>query len=565
MRERSIACLAIMAMAICGKPPEGRTPEERMRLEKEARALEIAVETGEPENDAALVLRLEAFLAKVKTGRASVEVRLMLAKVLLRLGQETRANHEAFVVLEQHGILPRHRDGAKLIQAETLLRSGQAALAIDILAPLLGQLFDLADRRACARFLVEASLVAPRYELVFKALLDWLELERMPVSSLTVEIDKTLAKIPVATLRKLPAPAATKPESEMLREVLVERVERRLTDTAVEQNDAELAREVLRRKPNWLRGTPEYEALVKLSSLLEEEAKVIGRRVGIVLGGKSGLERSRGVALMMGFVDELGTAKKSDVSVLSEDDGGSVSEALSRLTSDGASLLIAGFRAETSLEALRFAEDRKVAVLAIAPPLAVPPSSFGFSAGPADEMAEGVLRRVAKEKGFPEPVLVSEESCDLAPGATKSPLLLLAGPDCLRVMLRGSSDVPFLLGLDVSAEPLPLGREIFFLRSHDFPAARRTRGGLSQAGADEKTPRAKGFYELLGHDLARLVALSFEALPDRELEDRAAVLARYSELRDRLLRAKAELATTRLSGFTPQNSLGHELLAEPWK
>lgn len=527
-----------------------------MEQERQARALALQVETGAPSDDEALAQRLRAFLKEAPRGRSSVEVRLLLARVLLRQGQAREANREAMAVLQSRALLPRHRDTAQLIQAETLLGSRQEEQALAILLPLQGQLFEMSEKRACARDILEASLLAGKYELVLPSLLERLRVERFSAERAKELIDQSLARIPATSLAPLEAPLVSAPSDQELVELLTVRLESRLTDLAIAQNDAELAREVLRRKPSWLRGTTDYEALIKMTLLLEDEARVIGHRVGIVLGGATTIERSRSIEVMAGVDSSLRHQEK--IAILSEEDSGSVSEALSRLTAEGASILVAGYGSESALEALRFAEERHVPVLAVAPPESVPPLQFGFRAGPSEESAQSALAHYASELKLATPSVASEENCGLSAAHFVGPLIVMAGRECLGLLSTNESASPLFLGLDVSGQAAFPGRVTYYLRSHLFPSRVELRSG-PRGDSAAREHRPERFYEKLGEDLGALILAALRSMPEGDFADRKAVLEHYSAVRERLLAARAPLATTQEQGFTAENSLSQTL------
>lgn len=543
----------------CGAAsPEAARRTERAELEVEAKRLvELAEIPGDA--DAAETLReLERFVRSAPPGYAHDLVLLALARRHLDRGDLDAATREVGVLLARPSVSDAHKDRARLLEAALLTRRGEPARALRSLELLRGRLFEAAEKRLFAREYLRAVLDAGRRDLVLEALLARLVLESYPTERARAEADKVLFSIDAAGLREMPLPGRDDPTSAVYAALVEERVEARLAGVALAKRDAELAREVLRRNPEWLRGTADYEELVLLTKLLVDEAKVVGRRVGIVLGGATPLERSRSLLVMAGFERELEALGETNVTVVAEEDSGSASEALSRLAAEGALLLIAGFRETVALEALQFAEDRKMVVLAVAPPESTPPLEFGFLAGPSPERTRRMLEEAAKAERFSFDI-VTDENCR-ASGAVEA-LVVAAAPDCLRRLVASQSASRYFLGLDVSGEPLERGLAAFHLASRAFPGDGNLL--LSERRGEGATKAPSRFYEFLGRDLARLSREALSALPPTLARDREVVRQRYAQLGASLLGARASLETTDARGFSEARALDYSFRVVP--
>lgn len=535
------------------RPEVGRRAE-RAELEVEAKRLVERAEVPEDAGAAETLEALERFVRTAPSGYARDLVLLALARRHLELGDLASAAREVQSLLARPSASEAHRDRARLLEAALDTRRGAPERALTTLDGLRGRLFETGEKRLFAREYLRAVLESGRKDLVLEALLARLVLESAPPERARAEADKVLFSIDAAELREMPLPGLGDASRRVYATLVEERVEARLAGVALAQRDAELAREVLRRNPEWLRGTEDYEELVLLTKLLVDEAKVVGRRVGIVLGGRTSLERSRSLLVLAGFERELAVLGETAISVIAEEDVGSAPEALSRLAAEGALLLVAGFREPAALEALQFAEDRRMVVLAVAPPASVPPLDFGFVAGPSPERAERLLEEAAQRDGLAFET-VHDESCRGGGGAHS--LIVAAAPDCLRKLAALGEAHRFFLGMDVSGEPLERGVVAFHLASHRFPGAGSL--VLSERRDEGRTAAPTRFYELLGRDLARLAREALSKLPPTLARDREVVRQRYAELRTALLDARASLETTEARGFSEARALDYSL------
>ncbi len=559
-RPRSgLALVGLLVGLGCGPArPEGARSAERAKLELEAKRLVERSETPGEVEAADAVRELERFVRQAPPGYAHDLALLALARRHLERGELDAATSDVGVLLARSSVSEAHRDRARLLEAALETRKGRADRALRSLELLRGRLFETSEKRFFAREYLRAVLEAGRKELVLEALLALLVLENYPAERARAEADKVLFSMDPADLREMPLPGLSDKSRRLHAALVEERVEARLAGAALGKRDAELAREVLRRNPAWLRGTPDYEELVLLTKLLADEAQVVGRRVGIVPRGQTPPARSRSLLLMAGFERELDVLGESDVSVVAEEGAGSVSEALSRLAADGALLLIAGFQESVALEALQFAEDRKMVVFVVAPPESVPPLDFGFVAGPSPGYSRRLLEEAATTEGAAFDV-VTDADCRVS-GPVEA-LLVDAAPDCLRRLVAMRSARRYFLGIDVSGEPLERGVVAFHLSSRTFPgdsnlvlSARR--------GQDATRPPAR-FYELLGRDLARLGREALGMLPSTVARDRDVVRERYAQLKSSLLQVRVPLETTAARGFSETRTLDYSFEVVP--
>ncbi len=352
-----------------------------------------------------------------------------------------------------------------------------------------------------------------------------------------------------------------------------------LTMRALERKSETLARDLLAASPPWLRATEEGEQLSVLALAARGEARVLGRAVGIVVGGPNEAAATRSSRVALGLMRGLAG---SGVELLVEEARGSMPAALGGLSGLGATVLVGGVDELSAGEALTFAESRRVAVVTFARPERFAGNAgygFVFFGG---EARERQLLEQTIAPGEASGVLLvgtDREPCPVAPSrpGVLLPLFVAANERMLAVLVLGSAacaelslaqldalpgSVPLLLGLAASATApsAAKGREVRYLGAGKFPLPARSSASARSAEEDSASVSRESWYEALGEDLGRLLAAALADQPDADAENPSEVRARHDRARDALERAEAELGTTKARGFAGKHELEREII-----
>ena len=539
--------------------------------------------------------RLLAFVDEYAHDPSSARARLLLAKIAIAERRLGRAEEILSPVLA--GPEGSTKDEAHVVYAALLNRQGSSERALSILAPLQGKLLNISAREQFAKERILAALAMRRWRLAVDSMVSWLADEEGDTSDNRVWIQRSLQKVPSRALSRMlgdvVAPSESgAPADKWLRRRIVDQ----LAQSALQGRDPLLARDLLENAPAWLRATAWGDELGLLAALAQSEAQVIGRAVGLVVGGANPVQRRRSLRVAAGLLAGLGIAQPAGAEAVATDhsgqesprivateDRGSLQAALGSLSGLGASVVVAGVDPAGATIALSYAEAQRIPTVVMSQPaLAGPPLEFGFvfgsSAGSEMLAMEAALEPGAKwrfvgSRTTPCPALLSE-SATLPWGMWKEQGIdaigVLGDSNCLRRVWRmtqaiGYSPI-FAAGLEAAPGPFP-HPEIFRLSSGEFPAAELVRqDALSQterelaAGNPAPPVSPSDWYFSMGRDVAQLVWQALRQLPENAAADKAAVTARHSLARDALRVAKAPLWTTAAKGFAGGNRIERKLV-----
>jgi hypothetical protein len=555
---------------------------ETTDAQRELRELEQAWELATPAKRVELREPLQEFIERYPTDPSVARARLMLARAMVEEGQLDAAEQTLGPVIQ--GPPGNTHDEAEVLLAVVERRHGNPEAALARLAHLDGKLFSAEARDTLARERIQAALATRRWRLAVDGLVTWLSIDQRHTARDEAWVLGVLAQIPVPALSIVLGTYAKEPPAEneaTAREWLERRIIELLSREALAKQDPHLARELLQNAPLWLRTSEVGDELLLLASQAGEAANVAGRVVGIVVGGDTESERRRSVQVVSGMLDALGLGSGStdELRLIVEEERGSLSGALSALSGQGASLLVAGSNADSALAALRFAEARQIPLLTIsAPAVAVDDLHYGFVFG-EDEVAQArSLEAALAARGVEKIERVGSlgTSCEPAssrPGVPTFPvstwstahvrgLVVLGDPSCARRLaaeLRGLSPRPILaLGLEAAEAPqaeftgLRLGAGKFPDRFEDKASSRASsrerRGEVESLGAPS-------WFNVLGADMARLAKVALAALPNTTVSAEKEVRARHEALGRALASAEAELISTEARGFAGKHRL----------
>ena len=480
-------------------------------------------------------------------------------------------------------------DLAATCEGAALRRMGLTGPALVILSPLVSKLIDGWARSVFNAEIVEAAVAEGQWGRALELMSVWLR-EAGPDERETVRAhvlvllpgvpdDQLLAILEgrAKDNRAAMAELADLAEEELeLRKL----VALRLAKQARERRDPDLAARLLQSSGALL--GDEGEAIAAIASGVSK-ARVEVRTVGLLLSLRDDRSRRRLAEVAAGVAFGLGLPASS-AKLVSRDDGGKpaqITAALSALTGDGANLLIAGSDREEATISAKFAEDHRIPVLLLRPPLEgfdFTQARFTFVVGPKGVDLEAALAAGLKaRKADPVTLLANEapsvaqaetlrvalpdvplQLCDTWKPGGSAGFVLRGEPSCAVDFLRGKGlgKVRFAANLDFLASALPKGSLVPTLGL--FPLL----DGPTPAPLDEwmkshRTPPT--FWSALGRDAAMLGWQSVQVLPKRGTADPKEVEAQHAQVASALRAAKGELWTTEAHGFAGGQVLGRTL------
>ncbi|WP_437599007.1 hypothetical protein WMF28_39970 [Sorangium sp. So ce590] len=583
---------AAMSPALGGSPAaQAELHRVLARFENGARAERIALE---PE--------LLAFRDRYAGDDLARVAAAHLAWIALERGDLRRA--EALAAEVEAGGPGPTADLARVLRGAALRRAGKPRPAFGVLRPLVSKMIDAYVRSLLNEEVTAAAMEAGAWTQAVELMSVWLrEADDDDRAAVRAQIGALLRKVPIAHL--VSAMRAGQAAGEVvdpqvdLRSLVAER----LAIVARERRDVALAKELLDRAGALLGS--QGDAISELAAGAGT-ARVEPPTVGLLLSTRTSESRRRGVEMAAGVAHGLGLLRPgSDARLVSRDDGGegSVDEALSSLTAEGAAVLIAGSDRDQATAAARFARANAIPVLLVHPPEpAALDGAFVFVVG--EEPARGIEVLVAAlaERGAKPVALVGGEAgarkdaaasppgaaaggaptaalaergialalpCDgtfdpraLRPPAIRGVILAGDGPCAEQALRAAPRTVTIALGFEAAVPPPP-GSLVATAGLFPFvaaPAGAQPPPHAGDPGAPAGPPAALGvwlathpsppsFWAALGRDAGVLAWAGVQRLPKTGTEDPAEVKARRLAATTAVSHATAELWTTTATGF----------------
>jgi hypothetical protein len=550
----------------------------------------------------ALERSLTDFVQRYPTDALGRWVRIYLAWISVQRGALDDA--ERWLALADPGSAGSASDLSGVVRAALELAKGRAALAYRSLLALSGRLIDADDRLLCLDQLVLAALADGRYQA---AVLHMLELSaqaaRRHRERLWRTLEPRLASIPLPELEaSLPSLTPDKIQNPSVqpaeRRAAVDWMRRTLLDllsrSAIDEQDVALAQRLVAsprsaeaedEKGSAPTSSPSELLLLATRGTLDKT--VSGRTLGFALDLADPARSQRSIDVATGIaltLDLSAPAKDSGMIVLSTRpiEKGNLSDALARLTGDGASLLVAGLDADSARAAANFAGESGAPVLLLHEPAgsaALPPSVFVLGAHEAE--ANDVLF-AALEQRFRGVVRVgtgglscpsSDDEVDAlraraSTGGRRARLQFDGDPSCARGVLMHFSDGerPLALGFGLDALGVawdkPAADEIWAVGAGRLPRFEGARDALAARWFTDKG-RPPTWYEGLGHDAARIAALALGPAPSDAVRDAERVRGIYGDVSQRLAtQLWPELWTSESDRFDAKRRLPRGFRAE---
>ncbi|XYH97264.1 hypothetical protein ACMHYB_57495 [Sorangium sp. So ce1128] len=303
-------------------------------------------------------------------------------------------------------------DIARVLRGAALRRAGKPKPAFGVLRPLVSKVIDPYVRSLLNEEVTAAAMEAGAWTQAIELMSVWLrEASDDDRAAVRAQIGALLRKIPIERLVDAlragqAAGEVVAPEVD-LRSLIAER----LAIVARERRDVALAKELLDRAGPLL--GPQGDALSELWTGAGT-ARVEPPTVGLLLSTRTQRSRRRGVEIAAGVAHGLGLLRPgSDARLVSRDVGGegSVDEALSSLTAEGAAVLIAGSDREQATAVAKFARTNAIPVLLVHPPEpAALDGAFVFVVGEEPARSIEVLAAALAERGARPVALVGSDA-----------------------------------------------------------------------------------------------------------------------------------------------------------
>ena len=544
---------------------------------------------------AALERPLTDFVQRYPSDPQGRWVRIYLAWISLQKGDLDVA--ERWLSLAEAGSAGAASDLSGVVGAALRLSRGDAQRAYRELSALQGRLIDADDRLLCLDQLVRAALANHRYR---EAVLDMLELAAQAARRHRERVWRTLeprlASVPLAELEaSLPSltasairspsvlPAERRAAVDWMRRTLLELLSR----SAIDEQDVALAQRLVASPQGATATGTDKSELLLLATRGTLEKTISGRTLGLALEltDAQASQRSIDVAAGIALTLDLAAPTRDDDPVLlttRQVEDGNMSDALARLSGDGASLLVAGFDPSGARQAADFAAQSGIPVLLLHEPsgseVALAANVYVLGAdsakanlvlnGALDQRFRGVLR--VGPDGHPCPSGDAETSALLeragGPGR-RARLEFDADASCARGVLMhlsgGTRPLALGFGLDALAVAWesPAADEVWAVGAGRLPRFEGTRDALTDKWLSRKG-RPPTWYEGLGHDAALIASSAIGPAPERSLREGGQVRLRYREIEQRLASERlAGLWTSDADGFDGARRLPREFRA----
>jgi hypothetical protein len=470
-------------------------------------------------------------------------------------------------------------DFSRVLQAGISLRRGHSASALRELRLLHGKLIVPDHRATCDELLIEAALAQKQTELASHHMVDLLlnspTLRQQPMQ---LEIGNWLDRLPASQIedayasltREQPPDSSDRRKYTQAVNLLLGLVRRRLLDSALKEQDAELAQRIIE---HYVPGG-DSEALAQLAATGNMPARVAGRSVGLILelGNTLLSQRSAQVALGLSATLDLfapkSGASETTLRTRTADQPSGLALAYQQLISDGAALIVAGMDDASATTIASLAQRTRMPTLLVGRATSTATGQrWAFSLGESSQRISELLSSWAKSRGLSPQILAADDPrCDFegaAVGKTSFPvsewrtervssLLVLGNQGCAATLFdelhRSKYSPLLLLGLD-TAHLLGTAPHTATLKAGSFP----------EQGSSSPAARHSWYYAI-GHDAAvwtELVTRDFDSVMTNQPEEVALL---HSKVAKALRNAEVEnLWTTEKRAFNDAAILERQL------
>lgn len=548
--------------------------------QREARIIEgVWRDAGYAERLATLPL-LSRFLLRYPDDPRAVFMRLRLA--WLRLRARDLDSAEQLLLEVNPRVSGVAADMSEVLSASIAARRGKAEEALVRLRALAGRLVDPETRQVWATEALEVAHLARSADDAVPIMLAWRSFcPDEHIERVEREITEQLERLePTARLRafrwlriSIAQPLAEE-SRQRARAWLLQTLRASLSQQAQSTNNGELARLLVEDAPARFLRSSEGERLRRLAQSTGVPEMTMHAAIGYLLELDDDRTRRQSAELLTGAMRALASLGKDEpIRLLTREarsgQADDVEQALASLVTDGAALIVAGLSSETAALARKLAAEQRVTVVTLssAEPGASP-DPFLFSVESPIPQVRRIFRATSDAAKAIE-LDADHQFCHAEAQAGWSPGFLSSSADLL---VTGDSACATRLQeqLSQSERTLRIWLGPDAVRVADEFEAATVISSPQLLGQIESSPvslwrerfqRAPGWYEALGYDVTRL---GIEAIRQRGFESlRGDELVKKDRLRlrDALVRAQADLMTTRQRGFSPDLRLIPTLIA----
>lgn len=575
------ALLALLGVACGGSKSDPARPQATLassyRAQRAVRELENTWASASPAERLQLQARLDKALHLHGDDPAASVLRHYLAWIQLERGD--LAGSERLLLENDQRAKGTVNDFSRVLQAGISLRRGHAAPALQQLRLLHGKLIVPDHRATCDELLIEAALAQKQTALASHHMVDLLlnspTLRQQPMQ---LKISNWLDRLPSSQIEDAYASLTREqaPDSSERRKytqavnLLLGLVRRRLLDSALKEQDAELAQRIIE---HYVPGG-DSEALAQLAATGNLPARVVGRSVGLILelGNTLLSQRSAQVALGLSATLDLFTPKsgssETTLRTRTADQANGLALAYQQLISDGAAVIVAGMDDASATTIAGIAQRQRMPTLLVARDTSLANGQrWAFSLGESSQRISELLSNWASGRRLsPQIVAADDPRCDFEGAAVGkasfpvaewqtegvSTLLVLGNQACAATLFdelhRAKYSPLLLLGLD-TAHLLGAAPRTATLKAGSFP---------EQAGASAAARHS--WYYAIGHDAAvwtELVTRDLDSVMTNQPEE---VELLHSKVATALRNAEVEnLWTTEKRAFNDAAILERQL------
>jgi hypothetical protein len=553
------------------------------RAQRTVRELENTWASATPQERLALESRLQRALRSYGDDPASSTLRHYLAWIHLERGNLPAS--ERLLLEDSQRSTGTASDFAGVLRAGISLRRGHAVEALMQLQKLHGLLIVPDHRATCDELLIEAALAQKQVALASHHMVDLLlnsaTLRQQPMQQ---KIGNWLDRLPSSQVedayaslsREQPPNSAERRKYTQAVNLLLGLVRRRLLDSALKQQDAQLAQRIIE---HYVPGG-DSEALAQLAATGNMPARVVGRSVGLILELGDALlsQRSAQVALGLSatldlFAPKVG-ASETTLRTRTADEANGLALAYQQLISDGSALIVAGMDDASAAIVAALAERSRMPTLLVTRDAAASTARrWAFGLGESAQRITDLLLQWAKGRGLsPQLLAPNDARCGFEGAAVGrasfpvhewqsqrvSSLLILSNPSCAATLFdelgRAKYAPVLLLGLD-TAHLLGTAPRTATMKAGSFPR----QSGPPQAGTPSAGTQHSWYYSI-GHDAAlwaAAVTRDFDSVMTNQPEEVALL---HSKVATALRQEKVEnLWTTEKRAFNDAAILERQL------
>jgi hypothetical protein len=589
---RVVLAMCTLGIASCqkGTPADDArvAAAENQVAQRELRELEAEWAVASSLERQRMRIRLEEFVRRWRDDTSAVRARLLLARSLLLAGDAPAAEQAVAPVLALPAGLSR--DEASIVLAAVRHHQKRDVEALALLEPLSGKLVTDEARHEFAEVRVQAALAARRWRLAVDTMVAWVDDAGGRSDEVRPWVARAVVEVPDQALARVLEDWSVQAVDSDGRTFVIGVMVHHLVKRALETDDPRLARQLLAHSPAWLRTSEAGDELAVLSSRAEEGAHVSGRLVGVVVGGPDPVSQTRSAALAAGLMRGLsGAQARGDaIGLVFEGADAGIRSALAALRGQGAAVLVAATDPVSALEALAFAESRRVPVVVLATPpeLSAGRLQYGFDFGVAiDQQRQAIEAALTASHrapvAFVGPNATPCPAFESRPGESTLPLVewrelgvrtigLIGDAHCAKQVIADTAGLSmrptFVLGLEAgTAEELagipvkrPLSVAHLAVGRFPLPVSAR-KGDRFEAGEGVEVQVTPSFFEAVGRDLSALLRVALTGVPTSTVSDPAAVRSVHDQVRDGLENATADLITTDSRGFVGGHQIERKL------